>query len=165
MCQLQITVHHSLFIYKTSHEPVPTARGLLRLPTPSAQIQGLLGAPPPDPWLHPNIGLGFTEFQTSHLSICSVCPPVYICPPIYICPSDPICPSVHPVHLSICPPIPSVHLFTSVHPSFPSVHLFPSLHLFHPSTCSCLSICSLHLFTSASMFHLSTHSHLICSIC
>ena len=62
MCQLQITVHHSLFIYKTSHEPVPTAQGSLRSPTPSAQIQGVLGALPPDPWLHPNISLGYALF-------------------------------------------------------------------------------------------------------
>jgi hypothetical protein len=57
MCQLQIRVHHSLLLY-TSREPVPTARGLLRSPTPSARIQGLPGAPPPDPWLHPNISVG-----------------------------------------------------------------------------------------------------------
>ena len=58
MCQLQISVHHSLFIYKTSREPMPTARGSLHSPTPASRIQGLPGAPPPDPWLHPNINVG-----------------------------------------------------------------------------------------------------------
>jgi hypothetical protein len=52
--QLQKTVHHCLFIYKTSREPTPLAR-----------IQGLPGAPPPDPWLHPNISLGCTLSQYS----------------------------------------------------------------------------------------------------
>ena len=43
----------------TSREPVPTAWGSLRSPISSAQIQGLPGAPPPDPWLHPNITIGY----------------------------------------------------------------------------------------------------------
>ena len=47
MCQLQIDVHHCLFVY-ASREPMPSAR-----------IQGLPGVEPPDPWLHPNISLGF----------------------------------------------------------------------------------------------------------
>ena len=38
-----------LRLTRTSHEPVP-----------SAQIQGLPGALPPDPWLHPNISVGCT---------------------------------------------------------------------------------------------------------
>ena len=41
------------------------ARGLLCSPTPPAQIQGFLGAPPPDPWLHPNIGVGCAQVQVS----------------------------------------------------------------------------------------------------
>ena len=49
-----------IYLYATSHERMPTARGSLRSPTPSAQIQGLLGAEPQDPWLHPNISLGCT---------------------------------------------------------------------------------------------------------
>ena len=40
-------------IYRTSHEP-----------TPMSQIQGLPGAPPLDPWLHPNISFGCTTSQS-----------------------------------------------------------------------------------------------------
>ena len=162
-------------VYITSHEPVPMAQGSLCSPTPLAWIQGLLGALPPDPWLHPNISLGFTESQTSHLSICSVCPPIYICLPVYICPSVLVCPSLHTFHLSISPPIPSVYLFRSVH-LLMSVHLFASVHPFHPSIHSIhpsihpsipsihLSIHSIH--PSIPSIHLSTPSHLSrCSIC
>jgi hypothetical protein len=35
-----------------------SARGSLHSPMPAARIQGLPGAPPPDPWLHPNIDVG-----------------------------------------------------------------------------------------------------------
>ena len=44
---------HPLLIYRTSREPTPTS-----------QIQGLLGAPPLDPWLHPNISFGCATSQS-----------------------------------------------------------------------------------------------------
>jgi hypothetical protein len=50
-----------IILRMTSHEPMPMAWGSLRLPTPLAWIQGLPGAPPPDPWLHPNIDVGCAD--------------------------------------------------------------------------------------------------------
>ena len=52
-----------LLIYRTSREPVPSVRDSLRSPTPTSQIQGLPGALPPDPWLHPNISVGCATSQ------------------------------------------------------------------------------------------------------
>ena len=54
---------HPLLIYRTSCEPVPLVQDLLCSPMPMSQIQGLLGALPLDPWLHPNISLGCTTSQ------------------------------------------------------------------------------------------------------
>ena len=52
-----------LLIYRTSREPVPSAWDSLCSPTPTSRIQGLLGALPPDPWLHPNISVGCATSQ------------------------------------------------------------------------------------------------------
>ena len=45
---------HPLLIYRTRHEPMPMS-----------WIQGLPGAPPLDPWLHPNISVGCATSQYS----------------------------------------------------------------------------------------------------
>ena len=43
---------------------MPTAWGLLHSSTPAAQIQGLLGALPTDPWLHLNLLITENKYKT-----------------------------------------------------------------------------------------------------